>query len=282
MTYRFEEPRCEYLPQNDIVEHVAICARTCYDSTGSDNQSLFKTLNQKLFEALKKRGHVSMLRHASLYYKMPKIERWFNFLKVLEFCPYVEINETNDCFYMSTNVQFFDEVLSKLLPETELKKIEITEDKVPETYRRFTFRVFTSIAIAKELNRVSPNNIAERSTRYVDYCRAKYGEMPIMKPHWFKGDNSPKESAYLGALENAAIYYSVLRDRGLSPEDARGVIPLDAMSEVVYTYTYKEWKFIFDKRVRNSTGKAHPNAIEICGKIEAILDDLIVKENGRE
>lgn len=272
MTYKFEEPRCEFIQQKDIVEHVAICARTCYDSTGTESN--------KLFESLKKRGHISMLRHASLYYKMPKIEKWFNFLKVLEFCPYVEINETNDCFYMSTNMQFFEEVLSKLLPESEFKKIEIPESKVPVDFRRFTFRVFTSIAIAKELNRVSPNNIAERSTRYVDYCRTKYGAMPIMKPHWFKGDNSPKESAYLGALENAATYYGILRDRGLPPEDARGIIPLDAMSEVVYTYTFKEWNFIFDKRVRNTTGKAHPNAIQICSKIENMLHSLIKSSNG--
>nr|DAI14684.1 MAG TPA: Thymidylate synthase complementing protein [Bacteriophage sp.] len=273
MTYRFEEPRSEYIKQNDIVEHIAICARTCYDSIGTENQKLFNTLE--------KRSHASMLRHASRYYKMPKIERWFEFLKVFKYCPYVEINETDDCFYMSTNMQFYKEVLSKLLPETELKKIEITEDKVPYEYRRFTFRIFTSIAIAKELNRVSPNNIAERSTRYVDYCRAKYNAMPIMKPHWFKGDNSPKESAYLGALENAAVYYGVLRDRGLPPEDARGIIPLDAMSEVVYTYTYREWEFIFAKRVRNATGKAHPNAIQICSIVENILDSL--KElNGRE
>lgn len=273
MTYRFEEPRCEYIKQNDIVEHVAICARTCYDSTGTDNQ--------KLFDTLEKRNHASMLRHGSLYYKMPKIERWFEFLKLFKYCPYVEINETNDCFYMSTNMQFYKEVLSDILPEIELKKIEITEDKVPYEYRRFSFRIFTSIAIAKELNRVSPNNIAERSTRYVDYCRAKYNAMPIMKPHWFKGDNSPKESAYLGALENAAVYYGVLRDRGLPPEDARGIIPLDAMSEVVYTYTYREWEFIFAKRVRNSTGKAHPNAIQICSIVENILDSLN-KLNGRE
>lgn len=269
MPYKFVEPHCGYLQQHDIVEHVAICARTCYDSTGTEHK--------KLFESLKKRGHASMLRHASLYYKMPKIERWFDFLKYLKYCPYVEINETEDCFYMSTNAQFYEEVLKELLPEVELKKIEITENKVPVRYRRFTFRVFTSIAIAKELNRVSPNNIAERSTRYVDYCRAKYGEIPILKPHWFLGDNSPRESAYLGALENACTYYGILRDRGLPPENARGILPLDAMSEVVYTYSYYEWKNIFNKRVRHSTGKAHPDAVVICYLIEKELDKLVEK-----
>lgn len=32
---------------------------------------------------------------------------------------------------------------------------------------RYTFRVTTQISTSRELNRVSPNNIAEQSTRYV-------------------------------------------------------------------------------------------------------------------
>lgn len=32
---------------------------------------------------------------------------------------------------------------------------------------RYTFKVVTQISTSRELNRVSPNNIAEQSTRYV-------------------------------------------------------------------------------------------------------------------
>lgn len=43
---------------------------------------------------------------------------------------------------------------------------------------RYTFCVDTQISTSRELNRVSPNSIAEMSTRYV------YKDGSICRPHW--------------------------------------------------------------------------------------------------
>lgn len=43
---------------------------------------------------------------------------------------------------------------------------------------RYTFCVDTQISTSRELNRVSPNSIAEMSTRYV------YEDGNICRPHW--------------------------------------------------------------------------------------------------
>lgn len=43
---------------------------------------------------------------------------------------------------------------------------------------RYTFCVDTQISTSRELNRVSPNSIAEKSTRYV------YEDGSICRPHW--------------------------------------------------------------------------------------------------
>lgn len=47
---------------------------------------------------------------------------------------------------------------------------------------RYTFCVDTQISTSRELNRVSPNNIAEKSTRYV------YEDGTICRPHWMSDE----------------------------------------------------------------------------------------------
>lgn len=63
---------------------------------------------------------------------------------------------------------------------------------------RYTFCVDTQISTSRELNRVSPNNIAEKSTRYV------YEDGNICRPHWM----TDEEVDYLNnepILKNGAI-----------------------------------------------------------------------------
>ena len=45
----------------------------------------------------------------------------------------------------------------------------------------------------------------------------------------------------------------------MKPEDARGLLPLDTATKVVYTYSVKEWEDILALRLYDKTGKAHPN-----------------------
>ena len=273
MHYRFVEPSCEYLPlTKDPKEHIVNCARICYDSQGSDYA--------KLYDSLVKRGHISMLRHATSYYRLPttgikpldehnKLMLWD-----LMRSPYIHNYWEEGYYYFAINWNYLHDN-ARMIYDFLQKCEEIPEGNIPPKHRRYSFKVITSIAVSRELNRVSPNNIAERSTRYVDYNRAKYNEVPILKPYWFKDENTPQEAAYLGAIENATNYYGILRDRGLPPEAARGILPLDTMTEVVYTYSYKEWKNLFEKRIRHSTGKAHPDAVIICTMIEEQLDKLV-------
>ena len=58
----------------------------------------------------------------------------------------------------------------------EIKQIKPIWDK----YLRYTFCVVTQISTSRELNRVSPNNISEQSTRYV------YEDGTICQPHWLE------------------------------------------------------------------------------------------------
>lgn len=259
MNFTIIEPSVEYIKQENIIDHVVKCARVCYDSLNGDND--------KLYQNLIKKGHLSMLRHATRYFKIPISEAYLVLKYSILFSSYTQIYEDYEHYYFVVNEQYAYEN-----PLGILKDYEIPEKLVPFNYRRFTFKLGTSIAVSRELNRVSPNNIAERSTRYIDYTRSKYDNIPISKPYWYKGDNSGAEMAYRGILENISSYYKILRDRGLKAEEARGILPLDTYTEVIYTYSYQEWQEIFRKRIDNETGRSHPDATNICKMIKDELN----------
>lgn len=149
---------------------------------------------------------------------------------------------------------------------------------------RYTFCVDTQISTSRELNRVSPNNIAEKSTRYV------YEDGNICRPHWMTDEevdylnNEPIFEEWCNSHKKASIYrnscndsfnkYKLLVDIGMHRQDARGVLPLDTATRCVYTYSIDEWRAIIDLRYYGTTGKPHPNAKLIAGMIRNNLMEL--------
>ena len=73
------EPSCEYWEQQDVVTHIARCARVCYANEKNTNSY---EKDKDLVERLINYGHVSMLRHATLYYIIP-LENEEEVLKVI-------------------------------------------------------------------------------------------------------------------------------------------------------------------------------------------------------
>lgn len=211
-----------------------------------------------------------MLRHASVYssYFNPN---WSD----SEFV-HMELYHGSgavDCLY-STNRQFFwehgeignapdcyDKDFGCFAAEDELSQAQVLEmcKEDPRVFKvyRLTFCITTQISTSRELNRVSPNNIAERSTRY---CSSKDG-LEICKPWWFDVKEKPAYcyNSYK-AWKNAEEAYKAALELGMKPEDARGVLPLDTATKVIYTYTVEEWQHILDLRFYGKTGRPHPNA----------------------
>ena len=77
---------------------------------------------------------------------------------------------------------------------------------------------------------------------------------------------------YIKNCCDAASLYREALIMGIYPQDARGLLPLDTATKVVYTYSYKEWQHIIDLRFHGTTGKPHPNAKEIIGLLIPILE----------
>ena len=277
------KPQVELWIQDNPIDHVARCARVCYasDKTTGNNAMYNRLLNAR---------HFSMFRHESIYIIAPGRSDRYELIDSFESCPYVDyrIDYSNNEIYISTNRQFFMENDSiQYFNKWIVSVDEFKSTLLGKEIMRYTFKVVTQISTSRELNRVSPNNIAEQSTRYVNLSR-KGGA--ICQPHWLNDEAvevfnkterysidrrknlSFKEFAYLMTCEDDFRVYNQLLEDGMLPQDARGVLSLDTATICIYTYTIAEWRHIIDLRYYGTTGAPHPNAKIIAGMIR---DELI-------
>lgn len=257
----------------DWIHHVAKCARICYASDGSNDV--------KLVDNLLKLGHLSMFRHRSIYYIIPKDYKYIELVTRFEFCPYVKYTISSQNIYLATNGHFYIEHKDNILKTFEpfiVTAEEFINWELGWRLMRYTFKVTTQISTSRELNRVSPNNIAEQSTRYV------YENGTICKPHWisdeeadmFNKDNDvdldEAMNVYLQSCKKDFEDYKLLVDKHkLNRQDARGVLPLDTATICAYTYSVSQWRDIIDLRYHGKTGAPHPNAKIIAGMIREEL-----------
>ena len=269
------EPKVKLLSELNITpeSHIARCARVCY---GKEYKEPNQEADKKMVDGLIKRNHLSMLRHNSAYFVFT------NHLPEEFKSEYVNTLSQEDYIYASTNGQFTLEHNNKADLNSHVF-LNLCR-KYPELFKlyRLTFCITTQISTSRELNRVSPNNIAERSTRY---CSSKDG-LKICRPWWLKNSQehysnrnlSPDEYWYFYALSNIELAYKTLLNNGMKPEDARGILPLDTATKVIYTYSIKEWQHILDLRLYDKTGKAHPNVHVVMQMVKDQINNF-AKEN---
>lgn len=279
------EPKVELWQQGDDYKaHVARCARVCYGrATGNDEATIKRLINDE---------HWSMFRHGTYYIIANDSDKTLetiiiNYANTIGFSYHYE----KHVYYITVNGNWvldhktqFGYLSKYIVPIEDFRNTEIGFHMM-----RYTFCVDTQISTSRELNRVSPNSIAEKSTRYV------YEDGSICRPHWiskeeaelFNNDNNIILNEAINADLNEAINvylngckrdfeeYKILVDKyKIRRQDARGKLPLDTATRCIYTYSIDEWFDIIRKRVYNTTGKAHPNATIICKLIEQELNGL--------
>lgn len=278
------EPNVELIEQGEnIVSYVARCARVCYKrEKGNDKVTYNNLLKNK---------HWSMFRHATSYYIIPKgyepqwIADIFNCIRLYHaLIVGIDIKADNNYFYVVTNHNWnldHTTFADSIEPYHVDDKLFANASDVSWNMMRYTFKITTQISTSRELNRVSPNNIAEQSTRYV------YEDGTICRPHWMTDEevdylnNKPIFEEWCNSHKKASIFrdscndsfnkYKLLVDIGMQRQDARGVLPLDTATEVVYTYSTLEWKHIIELRADK---RAHPNANIIANMIKKELNAL--------
>lgn len=276
-------PSVQFWEQKNGIEHTAKCARVCYRSISKSPESDIKLVNSLLSSK-----HLSMFRHWSIYAIVYNDINNRDILRYYYNSPYINFTIVRDKIYIATNQNFILDIkdtinpeLYYLIAENEVTIDEFQQEEIGFNLMRYTFCVTTQISTSRELNRVSPNNIAEQSTRYV------YDDGTLCLPYWIsnkqadewtaKGfcNTSPEANYYLSKCQDAFNNYKYLiNNYGVHKQDARGILPLDTATICVYTYSVKEWKHIIDLRYYGKTGNPHPNAKIIAGMIKDRLNDL--------
>ena len=281
------EPSVELWTQGiDKVKHVAKCARVCYGRESGNDNALYQNL-----ENIK---HLSMFRHETYYSAIPiesNSELIYVALSRYMYNPYIKYVTYKDYCYIVTNGNFIRDiknsnpVLYKYIINYQLTPDEAKEiEPIWQSFMRYTFCVVTQISTSRELNRVSPNNISEQSTRYV------FENGIICKPHWITDeeidivnntiddetvyDNHKNVFDYINSCYDCFNQYKNFIKYGMHRQDARGVLPLDTATKCIYTYSIEEWRHIIDLRYYGTTGKPHPNAKIITGMIRNELINL--------
>ena len=288
------------------INHIARCARICtgHPLTGDIAEP---EKDARTVDNLIKSKHNSVFRHWVHYIKFRNdiYPETYSIAKVIQNAPQVQLRNIGYLTLMTFNhnVVIDYPLYCEALLKFEVTLEEFVNTEYAEDLRCFTFACRTQISTSRELNRVSPNAIVERSTRYVE-------EGTICQPHWFTsnydkyyykydydinchyltGDdnvwhpfvnfpihlakyNQPQLQRYLLKTYEAFEDYKTLINEGMAKEDARGLLPLDTMTIVIYTYSLREWKRIIDNRYYGKTGRPHPNAKLIAGDIRNAINE---------
>lgn len=307
------DSKAELLTQEDglqgIYKQIELAGRTCYKSedkiTDSSSVDFVKRMTQS--------GHTAMLEHGTVYLKMyheglfAQIEPKHTGRDYFE-NPYSKCVEKYDLeslehgsagYYITTNLRVLQENgwlddLKYLCEPTEFHE------------RRISLKFTTDRGVSHELVRHRVFSFAQESTRYCNYSKNKFGEeITYIIPSWLSDlqegsyqrtydlDGSWKSTtfgyvgapeAFLDSINRAEHYYMSLLSMGHTPQEARQVLPNALKTEIVMTGFVSDWKHFFDLRLLGTTGKPHPDMLQLTTKAKTVLEEaglwyLIHKEN---
>ena len=137
--------------------------------------------------------------------------------------------------------------------------------------------------VANEVIRHRIASYAQSSTRYCNFSKDKFcNQITVIKP-FYLDENTSAFVEWKDGCEAAERAYMELLSLGRSPEEARSVLPLSLMTELVVTMNLREWRHFFKLRACGTSGKPHPQMLEIAipmlmafqEKIPVIFDDLV-------
>lgn len=248
-------------------------------------------------ERMKSLGHLSVLEHYPIYLVVSDDSYdsggdW----GILDSSPYVRVRRSGGYSYYSLNY--------RVIVENGLGGVMVYESGYCEGLheRRVSVRLRCDIGVSREWNRHRSLSVTERSTRYCDLSKDKFGgEIGIVRPSevdgdrlsgifdedgelfvgsksllraychtidnmWHCNDDSFKDLDYW-LFANLACEWSYmgLLKSGWSAQEARRVLPLDLESEVVYSAFVDDWWEFFRKR---DIPRAHQDIRAIVGGLK--------------
>lgn len=268
-----------------IYRQVERAGRVCYKSEDHQTADSARPFVNRMIQS----QHTAMLEHATVYLQAVGAP---NPLEKYRHDRFSRVNDAvGDALAVTTNLRVL--VQNGWMDDLDRYLCEPT----PYHERRVTVHFTTQVAITREFNRHRANSMAEQSTRYCNYSKAKFGnEITINMPEWVRllpapSDGRGSQSLTELTLQNedfvklatkvvaneASDYenwlfanlaaekaYMNLIAAGRKPQEARVILPLDTNTELVHTAFLSDWRHFFDLRALGTTGAPHPDAKAIA------------------
>lgn len=276
----------EILPQpsglDGIYKQIEIAGRTCYKSESKGDDP------KKFVDRMAKSFHGAMLEAGTVYLVISNSDgdKAWNMKYRYEKDKYSKVNTVindNDLnnrgvpftyFYVTTNLrvineQGWDSDLQYLCEPTDYHE------------KRHTVRFVLDNKTAQSFERHRSMSFAQESTRYCNYSKGKFGNsVSYILPCWiddrFLGEHTRMDISddYMGASLAEKVFissligneedYMDLLSQGWKAEEARAVLNNSLACELVMTGFESDWKHFFNLRAKGTTGRPHPQAMELA------------------
>jgi len=149
---------------------------------------------------------------------------------------------------MDVSPEQSDEFLSRIMGRGHLSVIEHSDASV---------RFITNRGVTHELVRHRIAAYSQESTRYCNYSNDKFdNQLTFVRPSTWSEYSEECRKLWMDAIEQDEERYLQLVLIGLSPQQARGILPNDLKTEIVMSANFREWNHVFN--LRCSKG-AHPD-----------------------
>lgn len=182
------------------------------------------------------------------------------------------------------------EILDEIKGDEILRRIEIigrvcykSEDRITEDsskkfissilknghesvieHEKISVRIICDRGVTHEIVRHRIASYSQESTRYCNYSNEKFGkELTLIKPIFWE-ENSEQYKLWLESMDQIEKAYNKMIEIGVTPQEARSILPNSLKTEIVVTMNLREWRHFF--KLRTST-KAHPQMREVACKI---------------
>ena len=143
----------------------------------------------------------------------------------------------------------------------------------------FSVKFICDRGVSHEIVRHRVASYAQESTRYCNYNKS--GDVAFIRPVFFAED-TPEMDNWVESCMRAEKTYNYLISEGRTPQEARSVLPNSLKTEVVMTANLREWRHFLSLRACGSTGKPHPQMLEVAvpllkelrERVPVVFDDL--------
>lgn len=279
-------PSVSVISEKDPFKKIERVGRTCYKSEDKITGDSAK----KFYRGLTNRKHTAMVEHATFLFELDKFQYDVIHNLGIDKLKYLNCTCDNYRYLVSGNLRALNEsgiltlckALYELDPELVYDKeireviethpiagkvsiIDFSELKNPtenEFMKHFymTFHYVTDRGVTHEMVRHRPASYAQESTRYCNYVKEQFGgELTFIYPtDWFDWKDIDKFHVCL-ALEESEKNYIRLISNGVTPQQARAVLPNALKTEIIMTACAGELEHFFDLRSRGVTGAPHPD-----------------------